>query len=98
MSSEQRTIKRVEIRVWGQVQRVFFRSQAAKKARELNLTGWVRNESDDSVKIIAEGEEENLKRLIDWSKKGPLLARVDRIEVKWEESRGEFKEFNIVYS
>jgi acylphosphatase len=90
-------IKRVEIQVLGRVQGVFFRSQTAKKAKELNLTGWVKNEEDSSVKIVAEGEEENLKNLIEWTKEGPLLARVDKIEVEWEEGKGEFEKFEIKY-
>ncbi len=90
-------IKRVEIQVFGRVQGVFFRDRTTKKARELNLTGWVKNESDGLVRIVAEGEEKNLKKLIKWSKRGPLFAKVDKIDVKWEEGKGEFKDFEIKY-
>lgn len=92
MNSEQRT-KRVEIQIFGQVQGVLFRFQTTANAKELGLTGWVKNEEDGSVKIVAEGEEENLQKLLEWAKRGPLLARVDRIEVKWEEGKGEFEKF-----
>jgi acylphosphatase len=86
-------IMRVDIKVFGRVQGVFFRDRTNKKAKELNLTGWVENEPDGSVKIIAEGEKENLEKLIEWTRKGPLLARVDKVEVKWEEGKGEFEKF-----
>jgi len=92
MSSE---IKRIEINVFGRVQKVFFRNSATRKAKGLNLNGWVKNEPDGSVKIVAEGEEENLNKLIDWSKRGSLLAKVDKIEVKWEEGKNEFDKFEI---
>ena len=91
-------IKRVTIQVFGRVQGVFFRSQSTKKANKLNLTGWVGNEPDGSVEIMAEGEEENLEKLIEWTKRGPLLARVDKVEVKWEEGKGEFEKFETKYS
>lgn len=91
-------IKRVEIQVFGRVQGVFFRFQANTCAKELDLTGWVKNEEDGSVKIVAEGEKENLQKLIAWTKKGSLFARVDKIEVKWEEGKGEFEKFETKYS
>lgn len=89
--------KRVIILVSGIVQGVFFRSNTQEKAKELNLTGFVRNEPDGRVKIVAEGEEENLEKLIEWAKRGPLLARVNNIEVKYEEAKGEFEDFEIMY-
>lgn len=88
-------IRRASITVLGRVQRVFFRDSTTRKARKLNLTGWVKNESDGSVKIIAEGEEENLKKLIEWAKRGPLLAKVDGIDVKWLNGEREYNNFEI---
>lgn len=90
-------MKRVIIKIYGRVQGVFFRDSARKRAKKLGLVGWVRNEPDKGVMIVAEGGEENLKRLIDWCYNGPMLARVDKVEVKWEEAKGEFKDFEIRY-
>ncbi len=92
-----RDLKRVEIKVFGRVQGVFFRDEAYRRAKKLELYGWVKNEKDGSVKIVVEGLEDNLKKLIEWSKRGPLLARVDKIEVKWKKGTGEFKNFEITY-
>lgn len=89
--------KRIIILVSGRVQGVFYRSEAARKANQLNLTGWVKNEPDNSVKILAEGEKEQLEKLIDWAKSGPSLARVDQIDVKWDKDQEEFKDFEIKY-
>jgi len=90
-------LKRANITVYGQVQGVFYRSNTCQKARELNIVGWVRNEPDGSVKIIAEGEFDNLKRLIKWCHKGPRGAITEKVEVEWEEAKGEFRDFEIRY-
>ena len=89
-------LKRVNIKVEGIVQGVFFRWNAKKVARGLDLKGLVWNEPDvATVKIIAEGEEENLKKLIDWAKKGPKRAKVQKIETKWEEPKHDFNSFRM---
>ena len=89
--------KRVIALVSGSVQGVFYRSETLQKAKELNLTGFVKNEPNGKVEIIAEGEKENLEKLIEWTRQGPTLAKVDKIEVKWDEDKGEFEDFEIVY-
>ncbi len=89
--------KRVIILVSGLVQGVFYRSETLHKAKELNLTGFVKNEPDGRVKIIAEGVERHLEKLIEWIKQGPTLAKVDNIEVKWDKDKREFEDFKIVY-
>jgi len=89
--------KRVAILVSGYVQGVFYRATTLKKAKELNLTGFVRNEKDGKVKIVAEGEEKQLEEFIERIKKGTLFANVSKIEVKWDKAQGEFKDFEIRY-
>ncbi len=89
--------RRAVIRVYGDVQGVGYRSWTARRAKRLGLTGFVRNEPDGSVLIIAEGEEEAISRLVEECKRGPLLARVERVDVEWQEYRGEFGDFEIGY-
>ncbi len=69
----------------GRVQGVFFRQSTADQARLLGLTGWVANQDDGSVKVEAQGPEEQLESLIIWCKKGPPSARVDDVELVWIE-------------
>lgn len=88
-------MKQAVIKIYGRVQGVFFRDAARRRAKKLGLVGFVRNESDGGVAILAEGEDENLKQLVDWCYNGSMLARVDKVEVKWEEAKGEFKKFEI---
>jgi len=88
--------KRAVIKAHGLVIGVFFRAYVSKKAEELELVGSVNNETDGTVKIISEGEEENLKKLIEYCKVGPKFAKVDRVEVEWEEASGAFNKFEII--
>ena len=89
--------KRLIINISGRVQGVFFRIYAEKKAKELSLTGFVKNEEDGSVSLVAEGYEDKLNDLLDWAKKGPQMAKVEKIKLKQEKASGEFKDFKIRY-
>lgn len=82
----------IKITVFGKVQGVFYRATTKSVADDLQLTGWVKNESDGTVLIVAQGERIN--ELIEWTKKGPQFARVDRQEVK-EVSDEAFDSFEI---
>ncbi len=88
-------MKRVVIKVYGRVQGVFFRHTARLRAEELGLKGFVRNECDGSVTVMAEGEEETLQKILKWCRKGPPLANVEKTEIEWRETTGEFKRFEI---
>jgi acylphosphatase len=89
---------RVRAHVWisGRVQGVFFRAHTKELADELGLTGWVRNLPDDRVEAVFEGEEDAVKRAIEWCKRGPPLASVEKVEVRYEQPTGEFKDFRIL--
>lgn len=89
--------KQVNIKIFGLVHGVFFRSSTKEQANLLNLKGYVKNVYNGTVEIIAEGNEKNLKKLIEWAKFGPPLARVDKIDVKWQNATGNFKNFEIKY-
>ena len=86
---------RAHIFVSGQVQGVFFRDNTKKKAKELEVTGWVRNRSDGQVEAIFEGEEEKVRELVDWTRQGPAWAKVDKLDISWEDYKGEFDNFEI---
>ena len=86
---------RVHIFVSGRVQGVFFRLKTKDKAEELGVSGWVKNLADGRVEIMAEGEKEKIKDLIGWAQKGPIFARVDKVEVEEGEFKGEFDSFEI---
>lgn len=74
--------------VHGRVQGVFFRASARTVARDLGLAGWVRNCSDGSVEIHAEGDRKKLEELIAWCRQGPDYASVSNIDLNWTEAEG----------
>lgn len=82
------------IRVIGTVQGVFFRAHAKEQADAFHVRGWVRNESDGSVLLHAEGSEADLDALETWCKRGPPHATIDRIEQRNVPEEG-FSDFQI---
>ncbi len=90
-------MERVVIRVFGDVHYVGFRFSTIEVARDLGLTGWVRNEPAGTVQIVAEGKKEQLENLVTWAKKGPTLAKVEKIDVEWSGDTGEFSGFDVSY-
>ena len=64
----------------GRVQGVGFRTWAQAQGRKHGLSGWVRNRADGSVEILAHGPPEALDAFYKCCHKGPLFARVNRIE------------------
>ncbi len=87
--------RKLQIEVRGLVQGVFFRRDTQNEALSLGLFGYVKNLEDGRVEIIAEGEEENLKKLIAWLKKGPKFAKVENVETFWSNFEDEFSNFEI---
>lgn len=77
----------------GYVQGVGYRMFVVEQARRLHLTGWVRNRSDGSVEVTAEGHREDLDELLLALRNGPHLASVDSVEVEWQGASGEFVQF-----
>lgn len=90
-------MKRIIIDVYGRVQGVFFRATTRKKARKWGLSGYVKNMSDGSVHIEAEGPQEKLENLLEFAHKGPSFANVKNVESSYEEASNEFNGFNVRY-
>lgn len=88
---------RAHVYISGRVQGVFFRDFTHSEAICLGLTGWVKNLPDGRVEILAEGEKEDLEKLLTGLKRGPPGARVSNVEVIWEDYLGEFQEFRITW-
>ena len=88
---------RAHIFISGMVQGVFFRSETMYEAKKLGVKGWVRNIPDGRVEVVFEGEQENVKELVEFCRRGPPGARVTGIDVIWENYTGEFRDFEIRY-
>jgi len=81
--------------VYGKVQGVFFRANTRKIASDLRLLGYAKNLSDGSVEVVAEGDEERLKNLVEFCRKGPERALVSKVDVKFSDAIGEFGGFEV---
>ena len=85
---------RVHVFVSGRVQGVFFRQNTKRQADSVGVRGWVRNLPDGRVEAVFEGEESAVKTIVDYCRHGPSAARVDNVEVKAEDFKVEFFDFN----
>jgi acylphosphatase len=88
-------MKRLEASVFGQVQGVSFRVATRRIAQSLGLRGWVRNEMDGSVRVVAEGDEPALQRFLAFLHEGPPAARVLRVDSQWSEASRAFSSFQV---
>ncbi len=81
--------------VYGRVQGVYYRAFVTRIAVRLQLSGWVRNQPEGSVQLLAEGDKPKLEELLDNLKQGPSGARVDKVDTYWGEYTGLYHGFSI---
>jgi len=71
----------IQLRITGKVQGVYFRQSTLKMAEIIGLKGFVKNESDGSVFVEAEGENASVYKLIDYCHHGPEGAEVAHVSI-----------------
>lgn len=69
----------LEMRIIGKVQGVYYRASTKKKADELGLCGWVKNEPNGEVSIAVQGAPKLVEQFTAWCAIGPPMATVDQI-------------------
>ncbi|GAA2980598.1 acylphosphatase [Lentilactobacillus parakefiri] len=90
-------IRTVEMNASGRVQGVGFRWSTIQLAQSLNISGWVKNEADGSVSILASGESENLTQFIQKIRNSPTpFAKVKSLQINYIAKRVN-KGFNVKY-
>lgn len=89
--------QRITVRYEGRVQGVGFRYTAVSLAQDLDLTGWVKNEFDGSVALVAEGEDESLMELLQAIRRSNLGRYITNELVRRSAATGEFTGFTIAY-
>ena len=72
----------VRLHVSGRVQGVGYRWNAQRRARDLGLRGWIRNEADGSVVAVAVGPPDAVEAFRVWCEDGPRGARVERVRAE----------------
>ncbi len=88
-------VRRLRARVSGRVQGVGFRGFVALRAHGMRLRGYVRNLAGGGVEVIAEGEEHDLRNLLQVLEGGPRDAYVTNVQVSWADPTGEFADFTV---
>ncbi len=88
--------KLIKLVIRGKVHGVGFRFSCMEAAYKYGIKGFVRNKSDGSVYVEAEGEDENLDLFRQWCKKGPLWAKVNDIEEEIVPGTKDYDSFEIV--
>jgi acylphosphatase len=73
------------LRIEGRVHGVGYRDWLVREASRLGLYGWVRNRRDGSVEALIAGDEAAVRSLLSLCRRGPVLARVDRITESFAE-------------
>jgi acylphosphatase len=86
---------RVHMVIYGHVQGVFFRQSTKRKAESVGVSGWVRNRTDGTVEVVAEGPIAAVDRLASWCEQGPEMARVDCVDRVDEEPAGVPEGFDV---
>jgi len=81
--------------VHGRVQGVGFRFFVIDVASKLGLTGYARNQSNGNVEVVAEGSQAGLDALLAELRRGPALARVDRVDASWAAFTGDYNSFGV---
>ena len=89
--------QRVHLFITGKVQGVFFRQAMKVSAKKNHVSGWVKNLRDGRVEAIIEGEDLNVSNMVEWCHAGPANARVEDIDIRNEDYKGDFAKFEVMY-
>jgi len=87
-------MRRIHAIITGNVQGVSFRSLTRKKAKELDISGWVQKLPNGSVEVVAEGSESRIEDFSNFLRRGPQGATVMGCRIKEQEFKAEFNRFN----
>lgn len=88
-------MKQFEATVHGRVQGVSFRYYTRQEAQRLGVKGWVANQYDGTVKVVAQGSESALAHFRVFLHRGPSMARVENVELSWVEPKEIYTHFRV---
>jgi acylphosphatase len=88
-------VERLHAIVEGDVQGVGYRDFVRRRGVELALRGWVRNLPGGGVECVAEGDRAALEELLGRLRRGPSLARVEKVAAEWRPAEGGLSSFGI---
>jgi acylphosphatase len=86
----------IQCLITGKVQGVGFRNYVETAAAELGLFGYIKNNPDGSVLVLAQGEPDNLRLLVEYLHEGSLLSKVEGVSVEWGTAKETFDDFLLL--
>lgn len=90
-------MKEIEATISGRVQLVLFRDFMQRKARALRICGFIRNNKDGTVTVIAQGDDTVLERFIGYAREGSFLSKVESVNVEYRMPGRIYSDFLISY-
>jgi acylphosphatase len=88
-------VARLNASVTGAVQDVGYRYFIVRRARERNLTGWVKNRADGTVVVEAVGDRTQLEEFLRFIRVGPPAAHIAGVDTRWFEDEPDYKNFDV---
>ena len=89
------TQHRLHAVIHGRVQGVGYRAFAAHSAKQIGLTGWVRNRFNGTVETVAEGDRSQLEQYLQNLQRGPGPSNVSQVDAEWSPATLEFDQFKV---
>lgn len=86
--------KTLHLVIHGRVQGVYFRQSMHNEARNLEISGWVRNRSNGTVEAVVQGTPAAVDAMVRWAQRGPELAHVERVDI--DPTDGNYSNFEII--
>lgn len=83
--------------VSGKVQMVGYRDFVSRAAKDLGLTGYVKNKDDETVEVLAQGAPDDLKRLVEELHTGSVLAQVSSVAADWRTPKKVYEDFSVLF-
>lgn len=83
--------------VSGRVQGVAYRTYVQESATELELVGYVKNLSDGTVSVVAQGSPDVLKTFVEYLHEGSLMSAVEGVAVDWGSANRTYSEFSLLH-
>lgn len=83
--------------ITGNVQGVRYRDYVQVSAGKLGLTGFVRNNRDGSVAVVAHGMPDDLKLFVEYLHEGSLQSKVEGVSVEWRTATVRYDDFSIIH-
>ena len=86
----------IQCLITGKVQGVGYRNFVESAVAELGLFGYVKNNEDGSVSVLAQGEPDILRQVVEYLHEGSLLSKVEGVSIEWGTAKVTYDDFKLL--